>query len=213
MLSFQPHRKQLLGPLVALVLIAAASGAAIYFIPSDFEYALHARVGAGVLAVILMTIWSFVPYLQWTNTAYTLTTHRFTASNGVLSKSIDEIPIAKVNTVSSDQSFVERLLGSGTLTIESAGEHGRLAFRDIPKIQDVRAELFRLTEEAAGEDDASDPEHADPEHADPEHSDAEHNDAGPADRAGHADVLAGAGDAKGAGGGGDADERPDGRVP
>ncbi|MEU8248267.1 PH domain-containing protein [Nonomuraea sp. NPDC048916] len=147
--SFHPHWKRLVVPVVALVLIAAASGAGLYFIPGDWEYAFFARVAVGVVALILLTVWSFVPYLQWKNTAYVLTTHRFTISTGVLNKSTDEIPMAKVNTVSSDQTFAERLLGCGTLSVESAGDRGQIVLRDIPKIQDVRTDLFRLLEDAS----------------------------------------------------------------
>lgn len=147
--SFHPHWKRLVGPFVALILIAAASGAAIYFIPGDFDYAGYARIAVAVIALVLLTIWSFVPYLRWKNTAYVLTTHRFTISTGVLNKSTDEIPMAKVNTVSSDQTFFERLLGCGTLTVESAGERGEIVLRDIPRIQEVRMELFRLLEDAS----------------------------------------------------------------
>ncbi|MEV0617148.1 PH domain-containing protein [Nonomuraea sp. NPDC050404] len=147
--SFHPHWKRLVVPLIALILIAAASGAALYFIPADFEYATYARIAVAVIGLILLTIWSFVPYLQWKNTGYVLTTHRFTISTGVLNKSTDEIPITKVNTVSSDQTFAERLLGCGTLTVESAGDRGEIVLRDIPRIQDVRTDLFRLVEDAS----------------------------------------------------------------
>ncbi|TDE59986.1 PH domain-containing protein [Nonomuraea mesophila] len=147
--SFHPHWKRLVVPFIALILIAAAVGAALYFIPADWEYASYARIAAGVIGLALLTIWSFVPYLQWKNTGYVLTTHRFSISTGVLNKSTDEIPIAKVNTVSSDQTFPERLLGCGTLTVESASDRGEIVLRDIPRIQDVRTELFRLVEDAA----------------------------------------------------------------
>ncbi|MEU6713187.1 PH domain-containing protein [Nonomuraea sp. NPDC046802] len=148
--SFHPHWKRLIGPLFALLLIAVASGAAIYFVPADWgQYAAYVRIAIGVIALILLTIWSFVPYLQWKNTGYVLTTHRFTISTGVLNKSTDEIPIAKVNTVSSDQTFAERMLGCGTLTVESAGDRGEIVLRDIPRIQDVRTDLFRLVEDAS----------------------------------------------------------------
>ncbi|MGP3911839.1 PH domain-containing protein [Nonomuraea sp. NBC_00507] len=146
--SFNPHWKRLIGPFLALVLIVAASSAALWFIP-EWEFALYARIAVVVIALVLLTIWSFVPYLQWKNTGYVLTTHRFTISTGVLNKSTDEIPIAKVNTVSSDQTFAERLLGCGTLTVESAGERGEIVLRDIPKIQDVRTDIFRLVEDAS----------------------------------------------------------------
>ncbi|MEU7896904.1 PH domain-containing protein [Nonomuraea sp. NPDC049152] len=150
--SFHPHWKRLVGPALALVLILAATGAGLYLIPGDWEFALYGRAAVVVIAVILLTIWSFVPYLQWKNTGYVLTTHRFTISTGVLNKSTDEIPLTKVNSVSSDQSFAERMLGCGTLTVESASEQGQLALRDIPKIQDVRADLFRAVEDVSDGD-------------------------------------------------------------
>jgi uncharacterized membrane protein YdbT with pleckstrin-like domain len=147
--SFHPHWKRLVAPFLALVLVVVGSGVALFFVPADWEYALYGRLAIAVLAVILLTIWSFVPYLRWKNTGYVLTTHRFSISTGVLNKSTDEIPMTKVNTVSSDQTFLERMLGCGTLTVESAGEKGQLALRDIPHIQDVRAELFQLVEDAS----------------------------------------------------------------
>ncbi|MDF5751232.1 PH domain-containing protein [Spongiactinospora sp. TRM90649] len=147
--SFHPHWKRLIVPFIALVVIVLASGAGIFFVPDGFEYATYARIAIAVIAVILLTVWAFVPYLRWKNTAYVLTTHRFTISTGVLNKSTDEIPMTKVNTVSSDQTLVERMLGCGTLTVESAGERGQIALRDIPSIQEVRAQLFRLVEDAS----------------------------------------------------------------
>ncbi|WP_113703457.1 PH domain-containing protein [Nonomuraea lactucae] len=150
--AFHPHWKRLIGPVVAFVLIAAASGAVLWLIPGDWAYAGYARIATGAVAVILLTLWTFVPYLRWRNTGYVLTTHRFTISTGVLNKSTDEIPMAKVNTVSSDQTFAERLLGCGTLTVESAGERGQIVLRDIPRIQEVRSDLFRLLEDASDGD-------------------------------------------------------------
>jgi uncharacterized membrane protein YdbT with pleckstrin-like domain len=150
--SFHPHWKRLIGPVVALALVAAAAGAAFWFIPGAWEYASYARIATGAVALVLLIIWSFVPYLQWKNTGYVLTTHRFAISTGVLNKSTDEIPMAKVNTVSSDQTLAERLLGCGTLTVESAGERGQIVLRDIPRIQEVRSDLFRLLEDASDGD-------------------------------------------------------------
>ncbi|MBN6056427.1 PH domain-containing protein [Nonomuraea sp. RK-328] len=150
--SFHPHWKRLIGPAAALVLIAAASGAALLLVPGGWEYSFYARIAVCAIAIVLLVVWSFVPYLQWKNTGYVLTTHRFTISSGVLNKSTDEIPMAKVNTVSSDQTFVERLLGCGTLTVESAGDRGQIVLRDIPHIQEVRADLFRLLEDATDGD-------------------------------------------------------------
>src|SRR5690242_3330481 len=103
--SFHPHWKRLVLPFLALALVVVAAGAAMFFIPGGWEYAFYARIAVVAIGLILLTIWSLVPYLRWVNTGYVLTTHRFTISTGVLNKSTDEIPITKVNTVSSDQTF------------------------------------------------------------------------------------------------------------
>ncbi|GLW96106.1 PH domain-containing protein [Microtetraspora sp. NBRC 16547] len=148
-LSFHPHWKRLVLPFLAFVLVVAASSAAIYFIPSDYAYSGYARIAVAVVAVVALTLWTFIPYLRWKTTSYTLTSHRFAISTGILNKSDDDIPLAKVNSVSSDQRFSERILGCGTLRVESASEKGEIYYREIPKIQLVRQELFRLVEDAS----------------------------------------------------------------
>jgi uncharacterized membrane protein YdbT with pleckstrin-like domain len=147
--SFHPHWKRLVPPFLALFVIVVASGAAMYVIPGNYEYAGYARIAVAVVSVVGLVIMSFIPYLRWKTTSYTLTTHRFNISTGILSKSDDDIPLAKVNSVSSDQSLMERILGCGTLKVESASDKGEIDYRDIPKIQLVRQELFRLVEDAS----------------------------------------------------------------
>jgi uncharacterized membrane protein YdbT with pleckstrin-like domain len=146
--SFRPHWKRLVVPFLALILIILASGAAVFFMP-DFEYTFYALIAVAVISVGLLTVWSFVPYLRWRNTTYVLTSHRLTIGTGVLSTSVDDIPMAKVVAVSADQTLTERLFGCGTLVVESAGDSGRITLRDIPHIQQVRTELFRAIDEAA----------------------------------------------------------------
>ncbi|MFF3664291.1 PH domain-containing protein [Microtetraspora malaysiensis] len=148
-LSFHPHWKRLVLPVLALVLVVAVAGAAIYFIPGDYTYAAYARIAVGVVAFVALTLWTFIPYLRWKTTSYTLTSHRFAISTGILNKLEEDIPMAKVNSVSSDQRFFERFLGCGTLRVESASEKGEIDLLDIPKIQLVRQELFRLVEDAS----------------------------------------------------------------
>ncbi|GAA3444271.1 PH domain-containing protein [Planomonospora venezuelensis] len=148
--SFHPHWKRLAVPILALILIVAAAVAAMFLMPG-FAYEGYARAAVAALAAGLLTVWSLVPYLQWRNTSYVLTSHRFTISAGVLSKSHDDIPMSKVNTVSADQTLMERILGCGTLVVESAGDQGRIVLRDIPDLQNVRAELFQALDDAEGE--------------------------------------------------------------
>ncbi|MEV5407922.1 PH domain-containing protein [Thermopolyspora sp. NPDC052614] len=148
-LSFHPHWKRLILPVLAVIVLLAACVAAFLFIPGGEPYTSYVRIGVAVVAVILLIWWALVPYLRWVTTSYTLTTHRFNISTGILNKSDDDIPLAKVNSVSSDQRLLERILGCGTLVVESASDAGEIKLADIPSIQTVRAELFRLVEDAS----------------------------------------------------------------
>ncbi|RJL33570.1 PH domain-containing protein [Bailinhaonella thermotolerans] len=147
--AFHPHWKRLVLPVILLIGTVAAAVAALYFIPSGEVYSTYARIAVAVVALVGLTLWTLIPFLRWKTTSYVLTTHRFAIGAGILSKSNDDIPLAKVNTVQSDQTLMERILGCGTLVVESAGERGQLQLSDIPKVQLVRSELFRLVEDAS----------------------------------------------------------------
>ena len=57
-----------------------------------------------------------------------------------------DIPLSRVTDVSFRKGVLDRLLGSGTLVVESAGEHGELALTEIPHVERVSALLFQLVE-------------------------------------------------------------------
>jgi uncharacterized membrane protein YdbT with pleckstrin-like domain len=90
--------------------------------------------------------WWIVRYLDWRTTNFVVTTDRLIYRHGVLAKHGIEIPLERVNNVLFSQRIVERLLGSGDLVIESAGESGRQAFSDVRKPSAVQNEIYRQIE-------------------------------------------------------------------
>ena len=42
--------------------------------------------------------------------------------------------------------MLERILGCGTLVVESAGERGQLVLRDVPHVEEVQRDVYRLAE-------------------------------------------------------------------
>ena len=98
-------------------------------------------VGSGVLmlAALVFLGWE---YMVWKSTMFVLTSDRIVSRRGVLTKSGIEIPLERVNTVFFNQGLFERLIGSGDLAIESAGERGTETFNDIRKPSIVQKEIY-----------------------------------------------------------------------
>jgi uncharacterized membrane protein YdbT with pleckstrin-like domain len=92
-------------------------------------------------------LWLMVPVLRWRTTTYELTTRRLRMRSGIVARQGRDIPLARINDVSFEKGLLDRLLGSGRLVVESAGEHGQLVLTDIPGVEYVQATLFRLTED------------------------------------------------------------------
>lgn len=135
-----PHWKAMVGPVLVLVLGIAAVIASFILLPTFGLYAVAA-------VVLVLVVWlAFWPFLVWRTTHYVFTNERVLIQRGVFSRDRRDIPMARVNDHSMNQSFFERLLGCGTLTIESAGERGQSVLTDIPKVEKVQTTLYELVE-------------------------------------------------------------------
>jgi uncharacterized membrane protein YdbT with pleckstrin-like domain len=140
-LDLHPHWWFLIEPMTALV---AATVLGIWALASyDPPGWLQAPLGILVLAALG---WFGLRYLQWITTNFVVTTDRLIYRHGVIAKHGIEIPLERVNTVFFSQSIFERVLGSGDLVIESAGEQGRQAFSDVRKPSAVQNEIYRQME-------------------------------------------------------------------
>jgi uncharacterized membrane protein YdbT with pleckstrin-like domain len=111
--------------------------------------------------------WFAGRYTRWATTNFAVTTDRIIFRHGVVAKQGIEIPLERVNTIFFHQSIWERMIGTGDLVIESAGEKGSEPFTDIRKPSRVQNEIYRLMEENAtrtasgGQRDLSIPEQID----------------------------------------------------
>jgi uncharacterized membrane protein YdbT with pleckstrin-like domain len=98
------------------------------------------------LLILVALGWFGLYYARWVTTHFVITSDRLIYRHGVLSKHGIEIPLERVNTVFFSQTIVERILGSGDLVIESAGEQGRQSFANVRKPSAVQNEIYRQME-------------------------------------------------------------------
>ncbi len=145
-LLLHPHWKTLIGPLLLAVLVVAVALIAEVLIPSGKDAAIE-RLVVAAIALLALMLWLMVPALRWRTTTYELTSRRLRVREGVLTRRGRDIPLARINDVSFEKGLLDRLLGAGRLVVESAGEHGQIVLRDIPRVESTQATLFRLVEE------------------------------------------------------------------
>ena len=145
-LMLHPHWKTLIRPVSVAVLVVAAALIAEVLIPSNSAAPVERLVVAAV-AILAVMLWLIVPVLRWRTTTYELTTRRLRVRSGIATRRGRDIPLARINDVSFEKGLLDRLLGSGRLVVESAGEHGQILLKDIPRVEFTQATLFRLVEE------------------------------------------------------------------
>lgn len=101
----------------------------------------------GLLAIVSALAAMVHALIAWVSTNFVLTTDRCIYREGIIAKRGVEIPLDRVNTVFFNQGILERLVGAGTLTIESAGEHGLQTFQDVRNPIAVQQELYQQIED------------------------------------------------------------------
>jgi len=145
-LRVHPHWKTLIRPVSVAVIVLVVALVAEVMIPPGSAAPL-ARLVLGAVAILAVMLLLIVPVLRWRTTTYELTTRRLRMRDGIIARHGRDIPLARINDVSFTKGLLDRLLGSGRLVVESAGEHGQILLNDIPRVEFTQATLFRLVEE------------------------------------------------------------------
>ena len=174
-----PHWITLLIPTVLLVVVVGLASFLAAIVPGGGAQG-SLRIVIGALAVIAVVVAALVPYLRWRTTHYVLTTHRLMTRIGILNHTGRDVPLNRINNALYEQSFWERIINSGTLVVESAGEDGQQVFKNIPDADQTQQLINRLVEgdherrtrnaaryEAQYENGYQDPDPADPSHGTP----------------------------------------------
>jgi len=144
--ALHPHWNTLVGPVAGAFMIVAALLVGEVLIPGGRDAAVE-RLAAAVLAIVLLMWWLIYPLLRWRTTRYELTTRRMRLRTGVVTRNGSDIPLSRITDVSFRKSLLDRLLGCGTLVVESAGEHAEIVLPQVPHVERVSARLFQLVED------------------------------------------------------------------
>ncbi|RFU83889.1 PH domain-containing protein [Streptomyces triticagri] len=140
------HWTEIVGEFVVLVVIWAVVGALLWVVPSGTADMVVLALG------VIASIWFWlVPLLKWRSTVYVVSTKRIYVRSGFLTKTGHSIPLVRVNDVAFRATLWERILREGTLSIQSASEHGMLTLKHVPDPEGLK----QLIHQAVGEEQRS----------------------------------------------------------
>ncbi len=136
-----PHWSTLAKPVAALVGVLAVTiaGALVN----------HWLGLALAVALVIVAGWAALRVARRQCTNFVVTTDRLVYRSGVVAKHGKEIPLERVNDIAFHQTVFERIIGTGDLSIESAGAQSRETFGDIPHPAAVQNEIYRQMEACA----------------------------------------------------------------
>jgi uncharacterized membrane protein YdbT with pleckstrin-like domain len=140
--DLRPHWWYFVGPVAAGVPVLALL-VGVLQLEGDAQ---TAGLYAFAAVAVAWAGWLSVRLAGWATTHFVVTSDRIVFRTGVLAKHGRDIPLERVNDITSNQSFFERIIGAGDLLIESAGERGQQTFSDIPHPDQVQQEIYRQME-------------------------------------------------------------------
>lgn len=151
-----PHWKQLILPIVVLILVTGLAAVGSGFVESTPWQPMAKKILYGVIwgiwLIIIgwLTIW---PFLTWLTTHFVVTNRRVMYRHGVLTRNGIDIPLARINSVEFRDRISERMFRTGTLIIESASQDP-LEFYNIPRLREVHALLYHEVFDTLGSEES-----------------------------------------------------------
>ncbi len=96
--------------------------------------------------LVLAVVWGIsllLKFISWSRTYFVVTSHRVIYRTGVISRHGVEIPMERITNLNFHQRIFERMIGAGTLDVQSAGEAGTTVFENVRHPDGVQQEIYR----------------------------------------------------------------------
>jgi membrane protein YdbS with pleckstrin-like domain len=155
-LHLHPHWKTAFRPGLLLLLALAALIISWVMLPQN----QGGFLAFGVVTLIMGYYgirYGVAPLVVWRCTHYVLTDQRILLQDGVIARERRDLPLNRVNDHALTQSPLDRLFGSGTLTVDSIGDQAAV-LAAVPHAQQVQTALYELIERQPDPDDEEEEE-------------------------------------------------------
>jgi uncharacterized membrane protein YdbT with pleckstrin-like domain len=128
------HWKVLIVPGLILLACLAALAAWIGWAPESIRQ-VWATWTVGIVLAIVVIVWTLAPLIRWLARTDTLTNMRLISREGVFHRSGRDIPMDRVHAVTVDRTLVDRILGAGTLTVQTAADSSDVVLEAVAHVQ------------------------------------------------------------------------------
>jgi len=148
-----PHWKVLVLPVLVFI-VAVGGGSAFAAWVSHWRnvgFTSHPQwyIGIAVVAVLLLVFFVLVPVLRWITEHFVISTGHVFFRTGILRRREHQIPLARIQNMETEVGFWGRLLGYGSLIVESAADQP-LEFENVASLPKVQAALNQLISDDRG---------------------------------------------------------------
>ena len=113
---------------------AAIMAGLIFFYSNNTETKLNPLF---FIVPALLVLWTLAKHLRLRFTKLVVGGGKLRYETGMMSRSVRTMEVAKVQDVRVEQSFFQRLLGIGTISIETAGETSRMTMAGVAQPHDI----------------------------------------------------------------------------
>jgi uncharacterized membrane protein YdbT with pleckstrin-like domain len=145
-LDLRPHWIALVLPSLVTVLVVVGWILALAYAPDDGTGRRVLLWGALAVGIVILVWYPLRAVIAWATSNFAVTSDRIIHREGFIAKHTMEIPLEAINDVRFHQSILERIVGAGDLTIQSASEYGRNVFANVRHPETVQKTIYQQGE-------------------------------------------------------------------
>jgi uncharacterized membrane protein YdbT with pleckstrin-like domain len=140
-LDLRPHWIALIMPAVATI----ATLAVMMVLYDAFDESILDNV-VGIAGGVFLLLFPVRKLVAWLTSHFVVTSDRIIHRRGWIAKYSMEVPLEAINDVRFEQGIVDRVIGAGTLVVQSASEAGRQVFDHIRNPEEVQKTIYHQGE-------------------------------------------------------------------
>ncbi|KAA2251242.1 PH domain-containing protein [Solihabitans fulvus] len=145
-----PHWKMLIVP-VFCFLVTVGIGGYLAGLVADTSWKTVGWIALAAVCVLSFIWLTLTPLVRWRTTHFIVTNNRVMAREGFINRTGIDIPLSRINSVRFEHGLIDRIVGCGTLIVESASDDP-LEFDDIPQVERVHSLLYREVNDNPNDD-------------------------------------------------------------